>query len=140
MKFLPFPPGNLLEFGRKSVTKWIQSGAKRSLEVFQSFGTNVASVFFDFLPLKWHFFVKNQDAILVKIAISVSSPSHIFNFWEKICYQMDPERCQYEPGGLLKLWHQSGISILRLSSIKIALFHEKSRRDFSQNQDFSFFP
>ena len=53
---------------------------------------------------------------------------------------MDPERCQYQPGGLLKLWHQSGISVLRLSSIKIALFCEKSRCDFSQNRDFSFFP
>ena len=53
---------------------------------------------------------------------------------------MDPEWCQNEPGGLLKLRNQSGISILRLSSIKIALFHEKSRRDFSQNRDLSFFP
>ena len=53
---------------------------------------------------------------------------------------MDPDWCQNEPGDLLKLWQQSGMSFLRLSSIKIALFREKSRRDFSQNRDFSFFP
>ena len=58
--------------------------------------------------------MKNQDAILVKIAISVSSPSHFFNFWEKIWYQMDPERCQNKPGGFSKLWHQSGLSFLHI--------------------------
>ena len=52
---------------------------------------------------------------------------------------MHPERCQNEPGDLLKLWQQSGISFLRLSPIKIALFREISRGDFVKIEDFSFF-
>ena len=131
---------SFLNLGEILVSNGSRAVPKGAWRCSKSFGSNLASVFFDFPPLRWHFFMKNQDAILVKIEISVSSQSHFFNFWEKIWYQMDPERCQKEPGGLSKLWHQCGISFLRLSSIKIALFREKSRCDFSQNRDFSFFP
>ena len=41
---------------------------------------------------------------------------------------------------LLKLWYQSGISFLRLSTIKIVLFSEKSMDDFSQNVGFQILP
>ena len=44
---------------------------------------------------------------------------------------MDQELCQKEPGGVLKALAPIGIGFLRLSPHKIALFSEKSRRDFN---------
>ena len=44
---------------------------------------------------------------------------------------MDQERCQKEHGGVLKALAPIGIGFLRLSPHKIALFSEKSRRDFN---------
>ena len=83
----------------------------------------------DFLQLQ-EFFLKT----FLDYEFSVSS-----TFWEKFSYQMDQERCQEKRGGVLKalapIWHQFSSTFL----IKIALFGEKSRRDFSQNGYFSFF-
>ena len=52
---------------------------------------------------------------------------------------MDQERCQKKHGGVLKALAPSGISFLRLSPIKIALFHENLRGDFIQNGEFQLF-
>ena len=52
---------------------------------------------------------------------------------------MGQHQCQKEHGGVLKALAPSGISFLRLFPIKIALFHEKSRRRFCQNGGFQLF-
>ena len=77
--FSYFPSHFFHVFGEFLVLNGSRAVPKEAWRCCKTFGTSLGSVFFDFPPLRWHFFVKNQDAILVKMDISVSSCSFFFH-------------------------------------------------------------